>query len=100
MKAMGLSSRKVFGLFSTEALFLGFLGSALGSLGGIVIGSAASGTLATGLLGDLPGLTLIAFTPVSVLSVIVLVMGIAFLSGTLPAVRAARQNPIDALRYE
>jgi putative ABC transport system permease protein len=35
-----------------------------------------------------------------VLSVIVLVMGIAFLAGTLPAVRAARQNPIDALRYE
>jgi putative ABC transport system permease protein len=100
MKAMGLSSRKVFGLFSTEALFLGFLGSVLGSLGGIVIGSAVSGTLATSLLGDLPGLTLIAFTPVSVLSIIVLVMGIAFLAGTLPAVRAARQNPIDALRYE
>jgi putative ABC transport system permease protein len=27
-------------------------------------------------------------------------MGIAFLAGTLPARRAARQNPIDALRYE
>jgi putative ABC transport system permease protein len=28
------------------------------------------------------------------------VMLIAFLAGTLPARRAARQNPIDALRYE
>jgi len=28
------------------------------------------------------------------------VMAIAFLAGTLPARRAARQNPIDALRYE
>jgi len=27
-------------------------------------------------------------------------MGIAFLAGTLPAIRAARQNPIDSLRYE
>jgi putative ABC transport system permease protein len=28
------------------------------------------------------------------------VMFIAFLAGTLPARRAARQNPIEALRYE
>jgi putative ABC transport system permease protein len=28
------------------------------------------------------------------------VMGIAFLAGTLPARRVARQNLIDALRYE
>jgi len=27
-------------------------------------------------------------------------MAIAFLAGTLPARRAARQNPIEALRYE
>ena len=33
-------------------------------------------------------------------TIMLLVMGIAFLAGTLPARRASRQNPIDALRYE
>jgi putative ABC transport system permease protein len=100
MKAMGLSGRKLFGLFSFEAVFLGFLGSAIGSIGGILAGTVVSSTLAAGLLGDLPGLVLIAFTPGSVLGVMLLIMGIAFIAGTLPASRAARQNPIDALRYE
>jgi putative ABC transport system permease protein len=32
--------------------------------------------------------------------VIVVIGALAFLAGTHPAARAARQNPIDALRYE
>jgi putative ABC transport system permease protein len=32
--------------------------------------------------------------------IIVVVMGIAFLAGTIPALRAARQDPIESLRYE
>lgn len=100
MKAVGLSGRKIFALFSTEAVFIGFLGSAIGSILGIVIGSATSGVLSAGILGDLAGLTLIAFTPASVAGVIVLIMAIAFVAGTLPALRAARKNPIVALRYE
>ena len=40
------------------------------------------------------------FAPLSVAGIILLVMLIAFLAGTLPARRASRQNPIDALRYE
>lgn len=40
------------------------------------------------------------FEPVPVGVVVLLVMGIAYLAGTLPARHASRQNPIDALRYE
>ena len=40
------------------------------------------------------------FEPMSIVTVILVVMLIAFLAGTLPARRAAKQNPIDALRYE
>lgn len=100
MKAMGMSNRKVFGLFSTEAVFIGFLGSALGAGAAIVIGSIASQILSTTLLADLEGLTISLFTVPDVLTIILVVMGIAFLSGTVPAARAAKQNPIDALRYE
>lgn len=47
-----------------------------------------------------PGLHIMLFTPASVAIIIGVVMLIAFLAGTLPARRAAKQNPIHALRYE
>lgn len=100
MKAMGMGSGRVFGLFSLEAAFLGFLGSAIGVGIAMLAGAGISAVLADGLLADLPGLTLIAFDPVSVLSIIALVMVIAFLAGTLPAARAARADPVESLRYE
>ncbi|BDZ47265.1 ABC transporter permease [Naasia aerilata] len=100
MKAMGMRGSRVFALFSTEAVYIGFLGSAIGSALGILVGVGVSDVLGRTVLKDLTGLQLVAFDPVSVAVVILLVMAIAFLAGTLPAVRAARQNPIDALRYE
>ncbi|WP_369372260.1 ABC transporter permease [Promicromonospora sp. Populi] len=99
MKAMGLSSGRVFSLFSIEAVVIGLVGSALGVLGAIGVGQLVSG-FAGDLLADLPGLTLIAFDPVTIATVVLGVMAIAFLAGTLPALRAARQDPISSLRYE
>ncbi|MCD2441185.1 ABC transporter permease [Agromyces sp. SYSU K20354] len=100
MKAMGMGSGKVFGLFSSEATYIGLLGSVVGIGVGMLAGTAVGGALSSTLLADLPGLTLIAFDPLSILTIVVLVMGIAFVAGSLPAARAARLNPIDALRYE
>lgn len=100
MKAMGMGSGKVFGLFSLEATFIGFLGSAIGAIIAIVAGTGLSSVLSQTLLADLPGLTLIAFDPASIAAIVLLVMAIAFLAGTLPAARAARADPVDSLRYE
>jgi putative ABC transport system permease protein len=99
MKAMGLSSGRVFSLFSIEAVVIGLIGSAVGVLGAIGVGQLVN-SVAGDLLVDLPGLTLVAFDPVSVATVVLGVMVIAFLAGTLPALRAARQDPISSLRYE
>lgn len=100
MKAMGMSGGKVYTLFSLEAIVIGFLGSAIGAGVAIGLGSVLSNVLADGLFSGLPGLNILLFEPASVAFVIALVMLIAFLSGTLPAQRAAKQNPIESLRYE
>ena len=100
MKAMGMSGGRVFGLFSLEAVFIGLLGSAIGAGIAMVAGTVVSSVLSNGLLEGLDGLQIIAFTPVSIAAVLLLVMGIAFVAAVLPASRAARQSPIDSLRYE
>jgi putative ABC transport system permease protein len=100
MKAMGMSGARIFVLFSLEAILLGFFGSAIGIVVAEVVGNVANRIVSNGFLKDLAGLHLLTFTPQSILSIVGLVMGIAFLAGTLPAYRAARQSPIDSLRYE
>jgi putative ABC transport system permease protein len=100
MKAMGMSGGRIFALFSTEAVFIGLLGSAIGAGVAMLVGGAISQVLSTGLLADLAGLQIISFDVVSIASVLLLVMGIAFVAAVLPASRAARQSPIDSLRYE
>ncbi len=100
MKALGMHRSSVFFLFAVEAMLVGFWGS-------IVAVAAAYGTshlvnnwAATSFLKDFESFTLLIITPANALSVIGLIMAIAFLAGTLPAVKASRLNPIDALRSE
>ncbi len=100
MKAMGMRSRKVFLLFSVEAILIGFWGSLLGSLAGIGIGKAANHYATKTFLKDLIGFELTSFPWESVAVIMLIIMVIAFVAGTLPARRAAKQSPIDALRYE
>jgi putative ABC transport system permease protein len=100
MKAMGMSGSKIFMLFSVEAILLGFWGSLLGSMAAIGIGQIANKIASDNFLKDLPGFMLTEFPPVSVLMIMGIVMLIAFLAGTLPARSAAKQDPIEALRYD
>lgn len=100
MKAMGMSNGRVFALFSLEAGFIGLLGSLLGVLVAVAVGLPLSTALASGPLSGLAGLQILLFQPAGMITVVVLIVVIAFLAGTLPARRAARKTPIDALRYE
>lgn len=109
LKALGFSSRKVVGIF----FFLGFIQGLLGCAFGVGMGVWVSSNLDT-VLGFLrkfnPGLMSAQFyqftqmpsrTTVSdVMSVCVIVMVFSTLAGVLPAMRAARMEPVDALRYE
>lgn len=100
MKAMGMSGGKVFGLFSLEAVVIGLLGAVLGACTAVAVGSYLTRVLSEGFLAGLPGLSLFTFQVWQLALIVVAVVAIAFLAGTVPAVRAARKNPITALRHE
>ncbi len=99
-KALGMNRGKIFLLFSMESVLIGFWGATFGIVGGIIIGKIANFILARAYLESFEGYTIFVFTIPSMLFVLILVCLIAFAAGVLPAFRASRLNPIEALRYE
>ena len=100
MKAMGLSSGRIFALFSLEAVSLGFWGGMMAAGLAVVIKQTVNPWAGRNFLSGLPGFNLIELNPLYVGAIVVIVMVVAFLAGTLPAKRATKQDPIQALRYE
>ena len=100
MKAMGLSSGRIFALFSLEAVSLGFWGGMLAAGLAVVIKQTVNPWAGRNFLSGLPGFNLIELNPLYVGAIVAIVMMVAFLAGTLPAKRATKQDPIQALRYE
>lgn len=100
MKALGMRRRTVFSIFALEAVLVGFWGSvvacAIAYTASLAINSYATATF----LKDFEGFMLLAVTPWNVLFVMALIMLIAFVAGTLPALKASRLDPIEALRTE
>lgn len=99
-KAHGMSSPKVFSLFTIEAIGIGLIGGVVGSGLGIGLGLIANQVLTTGALADLPGLNAFAVDLPTQGLIIAVIALVAFAAGTIPAARAAQKDPITALRYE
>jgi putative ABC transport system permease protein len=99
-KALGMGRGRVFLIFSLESILIGFWGAVLGTVAGIGVGFLANQYLIYAYAASFEGYRLFVFTLPSIAIVMVLVCTIAFLAGVLPAFRASRLNPIEALRYE
>lgn len=93
MKALGLSKSGVLLMFSIEAGWIGFMGSIIGTLIAIPIALLLSAA------GSSSGFS-VPITLSNFLLVVIVLVVIAMLSGLLPARRASKLDPVEALRNE
>lgn len=101
-KALGARRRHIFMQFLAEALTITFMGGVLGIILAYVVAiSVGRLTLYSAMAkhaeaGDIR----LMINPVTLIVAIVILAGVGLVSGMVPAVRAARLDPIVALRYE
>jgi len=110
LRTVGASRRSVMRVFMASGTFIGVVGTALGVVLGLLLATyleqiKCGVEILTGqeilieniyFLSTLPTRT----DPVEVVVIIAMALGLSFLATLYPAWRAAKLDPVEALRYE
>ena len=89
-KALGARKKRILAQFLTEAVVL----TSIGGLIGVICGIGLSKIIAN--LAEVP----VSISSKAILVSVVFSMAVGIVFGLLPSIKAAKLNPIDALRYE
>ena len=110
LKALGASGQGVMSIFLSYGLLLGFVGSGAGLVGGLLFVrniNGIAGIVETISRQEVFDPTVYYFTeiptivePFTLVWVMLGAMAIAVVASVLPALRAARMHPVQALRFE
>ncbi|MBC5774034.1 ABC transporter permease [Pontibacter sp. KCTC 32443] len=95
-KAMGAKKHDILLQFLAESVTVSLFGSLLGLVLGVLFAMGAVPVIKA--FADVPFQAAFTLNTLIVITIIAIVVGIVF--GTYPATRAARLNPVDAIRRE
>ena len=95
LRAAGTSSRQVLGIVLRQALALGVIGGLIGVVAGVLLAGGIIGILSSTRAVLVAGLSL---PPVGLLVAFALGVLVTLAGAVVPALRAARLSPLDALR--
>jgi hypothetical protein len=102
LKAIGASPGQIRGLFVVESALIGLLGGVVGTIGGWLLGLGLNEAIIAFLHWQEVPVEGTFFVVTAWLALMALAFGtvVGLLAGLYPAARAAKLDPLEALRYE
>jgi putative ABC transport system permease protein len=100
MRALGATRGQIRGVFTMEALLLGFVGSTLGLAGGLALASLSMETVRTILIEQFSTIELreLSIPPTTIALALAAGMGASLVASLRPSAAAAAEPPSNALR--